>query len=197
MTEHHDTSPHDTNGGDSTGNSKEADENRTTGNADADLDWAAFAAEHAKDLQDVASSRNARRFERHAQRKEKEALLSVNDLDANAFTGESTSGGRSRGPRDHVGCSWLDTDDVMDQYGDDFVPPNPKIGPVNITTLVLWILLVGGIAGIIASVFVPTLAMILGSVFGFCALIGGAGLILRHKGHSDTRSGPFDDGARV
>ncbi|KAB7791193.1 cytochrome c-type biogenesis protein [Bifidobacterium leontopitheci] len=192
MTEHHDTSPHDTGNGNDPDNGRAA-----SGGTDADLDWATFAAEHAEDLQDVASSRNARRFERHAQRKEKEALLSVADLDARAFTDGSPAGDRDRGPRDHVGRSWLDTDDVMDRYGDDFVPPNPKIGPVNATTLVLWILLVGGIGGIIASVFVPALAMVLGSVFGFCALIGGAGLILRHKGHSETRSGPFDDGARV
>ncbi len=78
--------------------------------------------------------------------------------------------------------SWLDTDDVMDEYGDDFVPPNPEIGRVNASKLVFWILLVAGVAGIIASVFVPALAAILGSIFGLCALVGGAGLILQHKG---------------
>ncbi|RSX54172.1 hypothetical protein D2E25_0480 [Bifidobacterium goeldii] len=171
-------------------------QNSSTSGAGDDLDWAAFAAEHADDLDDVARSRNARRFERHAQRKEKEALLSVNDLDAGTFTDDVVPL-HQRGPRDHVGSSWLDTDDVMDQYGDDFVPPNPKIGHVQASKLVFWILLLVGVAGIIGSVFVPALAAILGSVFGVCALIGAAGLILQHKGHSETRTNPFDDGARV
>ena len=163
---------------------------------DLDADWAAFAAEHAADLDDVASSRSARRFERHAQRKEKEALLSVNDLDAGTFTDDAIPL-HQRGPRDHVGTSWLDTDDVMDRYGDDFVPPNPKIGHIKTSKLVFWILLIVGVVGIIGSVFVPALAAILGSVFGVCAVVGGAGLIMQHKGHTETRSDPFDDGARV
>ena len=49
---------------------------------DLDAAWAAFEAEHQDDLNDVAESRNAKRFEKHAQRKEKEALLSVDDLTA-------------------------------------------------------------------------------------------------------------------
>ena len=85
----------------------------------------------------------------------------------------------------------------MDEYGDDFVPPNPKIGRVIASKLVFWILLVAGVAGIIASVFVPALATFLGSIFGLCALVGGAGLILHHKGHTETRTDMFDDGARV
>ena len=43
----------------------------------------------------------------------------------------------------------------MDRYGDDFVPPNPEIGHVKPSKLVFWILLVAGVIGIIASVFVP------------------------------------------
>ena len=87
-----------------------------------------------------------------------------------------------RGPRDFTGSSWLDTDRVMDRYGDDFVPPNPEIGHVKLSKLVFWILLVAGVIGIIASVFVPALASILGSIFGLCALVGAAGLIVQHKG---------------
>ena len=85
----------------------------------------------------------------------------------------------------------------MDRYGDDFVPPNPEIGHVNLSKLVFWILLVAGVIGIIASVFVPALASILGSIFGLCALVGAAGLIVQHKGHRETRTDEFDDGARV
>ena len=100
--------------------------NGDPGSADFDAAWAQFAAEHAEDLNDVERSRNAKRFEKHAQRKEKEALLSVDDLDPAAF-----AGGAGRGPRDFTGSSWLDTDDVMDRYGDPFTPPNPDLGPVN------------------------------------------------------------------
>lgn len=159
---------------------------------DLDAAWAQFTAEHADDLNDVERSRNAKRFEKHAQRKEKEALLSVNDLDASAFAGAT-----GRGPRDFTGSSWLDTDDVMDRYGEPFIPPNPEIGPVKASKLVFWILLVVGIAGVIASVFIPALTGILGTVFGVCVLIGGAGLIVQHKGHNDTKTDYCDDGARV
>lgn len=172
---------------------KDSNPNGETPN-DADLDaaWAEFEAGHRDDLKDVAGSSSARRFERHAERKEKEALIDVRDLKADAFVG-----GNSRGPRDFTGSSWLDTDDVMDRYGDDFTPPNPSIGPVSKVDAMFWALLVVGIAGIIGSLFVPALTGLLGTVFGVCALIGGAGLLARHKGHTQTREDIFDDGARV
>ena len=135
-----------------------------------------------------------KRFEKHAQRREKEALLSIQDLDQGTFTDDTPQG---RGPRDFTGSSWLDTDSVMDRYGDDFTPPNPSIGHVKISKLVFWVLLIAGVAGIIASAFMPALAGILGSIFGVCALIGAAGLIVQHKGHTQTRRDVFDDGARV
>lgn len=185
-------------------NNSNADDERTAqtpgggqngGQIDGDLDaaWAAFEAGHKEDLKSVASSSASRRFEKHAQRQEKQALLHVEDLKPSAFTG----GMPGAGPRDFTGSSWLDTDDVMDRYGDDFTPPNPAIGPVNKTKLVFWVLLVAGVAGVIASVFVPALTGFIGSVSGLAALIGGAGLLMRHKGHAETRTDPFDDGARV
>ena len=161
---------------------------------DLDAAWAEFASSHADDLKAVEHSRNAKRFEKHAQRREKEALLSIRDLDQGTFTDDMPQG---RGPRDFMGSSWLDADSVMDRHGDDFTPPNPSIGHVKVSKLVFWVLLVVGVAGIIASVFMPTLAAILGSIFGFCALVGAAGLIVQHKGYSQTRSDEFDDGARV
>ncbi|RSX51342.1 hypothetical protein [Bifidobacterium samirii] len=165
---------------------------------DLDAAWESFARGHADELRDVERSRSAKRFERHAQRKEKEMLVSIEQLDEGVFTDDRISmGARARGPRDTTNSSWLDADDVMDRYGSDFTPPNPSIGPVKTSKLVFWILLVAGIAGIIASVFVPTLAALLGSVFGLCALIGAAGLIIQHKGHTQTRDGWTDDGARV
>lgn len=184
-------------------NNSNADDERTNPTPDdGNLDdaWAAFAAAHADDLKDVESSRQAKRFEKHAQRKEKEALLSVNDLDAGTFTDDvrpMRDRVNQQGPRDFTGSSWLDTDDVMDRYGEDFVPPNPQIGPVKTSKLVFWVLLIVGIAGLIGSVFVPSLAAILGTVFGLCAILGAGGLIMQHKGHTETRADEFDDGARV
>ena len=191
---------------------------------DLDKAWAAFEEAYKDDLKDVASSKQARKFEKQAQRREKEALLHVEDLDLGTFTDDavplrerlrlrgnaagpsnagssksnssSTSANQS-GPRDFTGSSWLDTDDVMDRYGDDFVPPNPQIGPVDKSKLVFWILLLVGVFGLIASVFVPALAALLGTVFGLCTLLGAAGLIIQHRGHSQTRQDEFDDGARV
>ncbi len=158
---------------------------------DFDADWNAFAAAHANDLSDVERSRSAKRFKKQAQKKEKEALLSVNDLDASAFTNVG------HGPRDFTGSSWLDTDEVMDRYGDTFTAPNPDVGPVKKSKLVFWILLIVGVVGLIFSVFFPSAASILGTVFGVCTLIGAAGLIVQHKGHTETRHDIFDDGARV
>ena len=204
MTDHHDSNHNDTNAGEEHPNTTPRaghDGHDTGSNAGDDLDWAAFAAEHANDLQDVERSRNARRFEKHAQRKEKEALLSVDDLDAGTFTDDKVPL-HQRGPRDHGGRSWLDTDDVMDEYGDDFVPPNPKIGRVIASKLVFWILLVAGVAGIIASVFVPALATFLGSIFGLCALVGAPASSSNTRGTPrraptcSTTARGCDDGAR-
>ena len=161
---------------------------------DLDAAWAEFASSHADDLKAVEHSRSAKRFEKHAQRREKEALLSIQDLDQGTFTDDMP---QNRGPRDFTGSSWLDTDSVMNRYGDDFVPPNPEIGHVKLSKLVFWVLLVAGVIGIIVSVFMPALAAILGSIFGLCALVGAAGRIVQHKGHSQTRFDEFVDGARV
>ncbi|RBP98205.1 hypothetical protein CRD60_03440 [Bifidobacterium aemilianum] len=170
------------------------------GSGEDDL-WASFEQEHADDLQDIADSKHARRFERHIKRQKKKALLSVDDLDPKAFTGGSRSKrGKNQqgvGPRDFTGTSWLDTDDVMDTYGDDFVPPNISLGHFGGSRLVFWILFLLGIAGLIASVLLPNLTPLLGTVFGLFALLGGGGLLLVHKGFSETKDDYCDDGARV
>ncbi|MCI1225207.1 hypothetical protein [Bifidobacterium sp.] len=157
--------------------------------------WAEFESGHADDLGDIAHSRSAKRFERRAARKEKEALLSVGDLDEGAFTDDMPR--PTRGPRDFTASSWLDTDAVLDAQGSDFVPPNPVIGHIDATMIVFWTMLVVGIAGVIASVLLPQFTTLLATVFGVCTLIGGAGLLTRHRGHAKGRGDIFDDGARV
>ncbi|KAA8827696.1 hypothetical protein [Bifidobacterium myosotis] len=214
--------------------------------------WAAFEAEHKADLHDVASSRQARKFEKQAKRREKEALLSVDDLDMGVFTddakplggglggglrdrlrggkrrnprnrtdipnGDSSDGGAAgstwgdgdnpqRGPRDFTGRSWLDTDDVMDQYDDGgFTPPNPELGPVRTSTALLVALLVIGLAGTIVMVLVPSLygipvvSALLNIAFGLCTILGLGGLIvkaLNRKDRPGDKGGFYDDGARV
>ena len=56
---------------------------------DLDAAWAEFADSHADDLKAVERSRSAKRFEKHAQRREKEALLSIDDLDQGTFTNDA------------------------------------------------------------------------------------------------------------
>ncbi|WEV72937.1 hypothetical protein [Bifidobacterium sp. ESL0790] len=168
---------------------------KDTNNADEAADeWKRFEAEHADDLSDISQSRNAKRFEKRAQRQEKETLLSADDLTPDAFADEGPASGR--GPRDFEGSSWLDADKVMDE-GSDFTPPNPHLGHLDAVKVMFWVLLVVGILGLIATVLVPRLAAVLATVFGLCALVGAAGLITQHRGHTETRSGYFDDGSRV
>ena len=206
-------------GANTTGNSPDAAPSAQHGHDNLDEAWAAFEAEHKADLDDVASSRQARKFEKQAKRREKEALLSVDDLDAAAFTDgvrpfhERMRGGQKRrdssgaGPRDFTGSSWLDTDDVMDRYDDGgFTPPNPEIGPVHASTVLLVTLLVIGLVGMLAMILVPALygipliSALLNIAFGLCTILGLGGLIvkiLNRKNRPGDKGGYFDDGARV
>ncbi|NMN00374.1 hypothetical protein G1C96_0953 [Bifidobacterium sp. DSM 109958] len=159
-----------------------------------DAAWRDFLAAHGDELDSVERSRAARRFERHAQKKEKEALLDVRDLSPDAFAGSSAGGARS-GPRDFTGRSWLDVDDVMDQ-GSDFVAPDPDI-PVRASKLVLWIIVVIGVLALAGCVLIPSMSSLLGALGGALTMVGAAGLLMLHKGHTQTRTDEFDDGARV
>lgn len=164
---------------------------------DVDDMWKQFEAEHADDLNDISNSHNAKRFEKHAKREEKKALLSVDDITPDSFAGGfSSSSSKQHGPRDFEGSSWLDADNVMDSF-DDFTPPNPELGHLDPVKVVFWALLVIGIAGLIAAVFFPRFAAIMGLVFGVCALIGGVGLLSMHRGRTPTQTDYYDDGSRV
>lgn len=155
--------------------------------------WESFATAHANELRDIERSRSARRFERHATRSREKARISVDDLQDGVFV----DGVRGQGPRDFSGSSWLDTDRIMDRYGDDFVPPNPSLGHIQASSLMFWTLFIVGVVGLIASLFAPSLIRVLATVFAFCALIGGAGLVTQLRGHDSQRNGYTDDGARV
>lgn len=161
-----------------------------TGSVD-DEAWAQFAQAHAEDFRAIERSKDAKQFSKQAARQEKEALLSVHDLKEDSFTAHA------RGPRDFTGSSWLDTDNVMDRYGDDFVPPHPSFGKPRFSLLLCWVLFLIGVFGIIASTLLPAAIGVLGTVFGLCLLIGGAGLLAQLRGFHDTRTDPDDDGARV
>lgn len=168
---------------------------KDTNNADEKADeWKRFEAEHADDLNDISKSRNAKRFEKHARRQEKEVPLAGDGLTANAFADAGSPSGP--GPRDFKGSSWLDTDKVMDE-GSDFTPPSPHLGHLDAVKVTFWVLLVVGVLGLIATVLVPRLAAVLATVFGLCALVGAVGLITQHRGHTQTRTDYFDDGSRV
>ncbi|PJM79719.1 hypothetical protein [Bifidobacterium scaligerum] len=164
--------------------------------------WAAFQAEHEADLNDVASSRQAKKFEKQAKRRDKEALLSINDLDMGAFTDDARPG-----PRDFTGSSWLDTNAVMDRYDDGgFTAPNPEIGPVKQSTILLVALLIIGVIGTAVMVLIPSLygipvlSALLNIAFGICTVLGLGGLIVKALNRSNRpgdKGGYFDDGARV
>ncbi|MCI1831480.1 MAG: hypothetical protein LKI88_00430 [Bifidobacterium sp.] len=189
--EHGERPPHPTpHGGDDAGSPVDG-----AGNGQEDLTtaWAAFEQDHAHDLRDIAHSHSAKRFENHARRKEKEALLSVSDLDEGSFTDDARP--RPKGPRDFSSGSWLDVDDTMNRYGADFVPPHPRIGHVASTVVVLWAMFILGVLGIIVTVFVPSYATVMGTVCGVLLLIGASGLLLRHRDKKPHDAD--DDGARV
>ena len=163
---------------------KDTNDSGTPTNDDAA--WERFAAEHGDELKDMENSRSARKFERHARKAEKQALLSVNDLRADAFATRPAPG-----PRDFTGPSLLDAAD------DHFTPPEPDLGGMRRSTMVLWAMLLLGVAGVIGSLFVPVLGGLVAGVGGVLLLVGAAGLVSRLRGHSETRRDMFDDGSRV
>ncbi|OXM99541.1 hypothetical protein [Bifidobacterium vansinderenii] len=177
-----------------TGN-KNSNENRSPSSdgpdnaEDADGAWAEFMSSHQDELSDLEQSRTARKFDKAARKAEKQAQLSVDDLKPEAFT-------RQPGPRDFQGRSWLDTDDVMDGES-TFTPPNPSIGNVRKSTMLFVVLLVIGVGALTVSILIPALSAWLGTVGGVMTLIGAAGMFFQHKGHTETRTDVFDDGARV
>lgn len=154
--------------------------------------WKQFEAAHADDLDDISNSRSAKQFEKQAKRQEKKAVLSVTDIRPDSFVNNRSM---PRGPRDFEN-SWLDTEDVMDRF-DSFVPPNPSLGHFNPVKCTFWVLLLIGIAGLIAALYISQLTTIMGVVFGLCALIGGVGLLTMHRAYQGPDAHGFNDGAQV
>jgi hypothetical protein len=165
--------------------------NNDHGLSETDL-WKQFEEAHAGDLDDISNSRSAKQFEKQAKRQEKKAVLSVTDIRPDSFVNNNTT---PHGPRDFEN-SWLDTEDVMDQF-DNFVPPNPSLGHFNPVKCTFWALLLIGIAGLIAALYISQLTTIMGVVFGLCALIGGVGLLTMHRTYNGPSAEDFDDGAQV
>ncbi|KFF31209.1 hypothetical protein [Bifidobacterium bombi] len=161
--------------------------------ADWNEAWEQFTAEHKDDFDRISHSHNAKCFERRARKHHTQPLLSVDDLSRSSFTRDHSS---NHGPRDFEGTSWLDVDDVMDSH-DDFIPPDPKVEDFSTSKLVFWLLLIIGTLGVIASVLFSRYVAPLATIFGLCALVGATGLIIRHRGFTETRQDATDDGARV
>lgn len=194
--------------------------------ADLDHDWSAFMSEYADDLNDVLRSRIAKSFEKHVQKELKEqekretavrsAYEHTNNAPKNNFSLKNLSSQKSyiipqrmqdshiqfvtpHGPRDNIRSSWLDLDNTMEDYGEDFVPPNPHFDNVSLITVLLWLMFVAGIVGVILCAFLPLLASIIGIASGLLILLGGAGLLMRRKKHDLYHEDYTDygDGARV
>lgn len=157
-----------------------------------DADWQNFLEAHGEDLTDIERSRTARKFEKHAEKQEKKRLLDASDLTSDSFTAKP---GVGRGPRDFR-TSWLDMDDSL---GDDgtFTPAPADLGSMKRSTIAFAIITLVGVLGLILVLFVPAIARILGTVAGLLTLIGAAGLVMQLRGHNETKTSPFDDGARV
>lgn len=189
MTDHNNSNPFND---DSTPRANDGVGSGDSANPDDDA-WQDFMAAHSDDLDDVERSRTARKFEKQAKRIEKQALLNAADLNADAFVDGIGAG---KGPRDFTGRSWLDADDTMDE-GSDFVPPNPAIGPVRTSKLVLIGMTIVGVLALVGCVLLPNWSSLLGAVGGALTILGAAGLLMMHKGHTETRTDIFDDGARV
>jgi hypothetical protein len=88
---------------------------------------------------------------------------------------------------------------VDDDLGSDFAPgpENSNVGSMKRSTVVFAIIAILGVLGLVLVLFAPQIAGLLGTIAGLLTLVGGAGLFMQLRGHSETRSSPFDDGARV
>ncbi len=84
-------------------------------------DWSQFVSEHKKDFNDLEKSKSAKIFRKRINQAA-EPLRNI------AFSTKP-------GPRDNTTSSWLDVDKTMDEYGDDFVAPNPHFKNVSITLI--------------------------------------------------------------
>lgn len=153
-------------------------------------DWETFLNDHAGELEDVERSRTAKKFDRHVKREEKKAMLTVDDLSDEAFTGAG------RGPRDYT-SSWLDTDDVLDRDGMGFSAPNPSLRGIRASKLVCAAILAVGVVGVIVAACLPHVVGIVGLASALCILIGAGGLIAQHEGRDVIHDDDSDNGARV
>lgn len=164
-------------------------------------DWSVFLAEHAEDFDDIANSRSAKSFEKHAKKAERKNLEEHIDHNNSSKNDNNLSSllRSAAGPRDNTRSSWLDVDSTMEDYGDDFVPPNPTLKNISTVNLILWIVFIAGIAGIILTAFLPFLASFVGIISAILILLGGAGLLMNRKENNSCKNDyeDFGYGSRV
>lgn len=153
-----------------------------------DSDWEDFLTSHTEDLGSIEGSHTARKFEREAKKTEAKKLI-----DASQLTPDSFASGAGQGPRDYA-TSWLDADDAL---GTSYNPGPVDLGSLKRSTVTFAIFAVVGVLGLILSLFIPRLAGVVATVAGVILIIGATGLLLQLRGHNETKTDPFDDGARV
>ena len=148
-------------------------------------DWSQFISEHKKEFKELEKSKSAKIFRKRIN----EATKPLSRIEY----------ANKPGPRDNTQISWLDVDKTMDEYGDDFIAPNPHFKNVSITLIVLWLMFILGVLGVILSVLVPYFAIYSGTISALLFLIGGAGLLMsRKKNYTSSEDySDFGKGARV
>ena len=168
----------------------------------SDASWEAFAREHKEELSDIAGSKDARRFERHARKaKEKhdeKGKFSYTDFKNSAFV----SGGQP-GPRSFR-TSWLDADSLDNRFtAPETVDSFSVQAAGGIFTGVACILL--GIIAVLCAVRFPQLSQLLAIcaavlflvALGIFASIIRSSRKTRHTNGPDSSSPPFADGAQI
>lgn len=185
-------------------NSPHLENNKNSNNNSNDFqdDWSSFISEHSQDFNDIEKSKSAKEFEKHAKREDKRNIKRKEEEEEREKAIRNLRIEReiflSHGPRDNIRSSWLDVDDTMEEYSDDFVAPNPHFKNIRKSVVILWLVLLLGIAGIITSAFIPIIASIAATISIVFIIISGVGLLMiRKDSHDNNDYSDYGNGARV
>lgn len=144
-------------------NHSKAGEDSQSRDSHSDEQWQEFLDAHSDDLENVESSRAAKKFERSAQRAEKKAQrkLRIEDFNDSVFA-------QPRTPIRGYSVSWLDADEADNH----FHAPDPSWNSLQIAVIAAVILIILGFASLLGALCVPQLRQFLGATSGILILLG-------------------------